>query len=144
MIQDAKNKYCDSLAITASGASTDHLNHGADGNLGMGEPMGVLINVEVAADGTTTDETYAFKVQTDTVPGFGSPSDVIERTIAYADLTAGSQHVIPLPPDMSMEQFSRIYATLGGTTPSITYSAALMPLSAMPALANYPSGFTIS
>ena len=144
MIQDAKNKYCDSQALTASAASTDHLNHGADGNLGMGEPMGVLINVEVAADYTTEDETYAFKVQTDTLTGFGSPSDVIERTILAAALTAGSLHVIPLPPDTSMEQFSRLYSTLGGTTPTITISAALLPLSAIPATANYPSGFTIS
>lgn len=144
MIQDAKNKYTDSQAFTdGAAASTDHLNHGADGNLGMGEPMGVVINVEVAALVSDGDETYEFKVQTDTVTGFGSPTDVIERNIGRALLVAGSLHVLPLPPDTSMEQFSRLYVTCGGTTAGLTLSAALLPLSAIPATANYPSGFTM-
>jgi hypothetical protein len=144
MINDNLLRFCTALAISASAAATDHIDLGADRNIGMGEPMAVLITVDVAAAVDDADETYAFKIQTDTVTGFGSPTDVIERSIGRALLTAGSMHAIPVPPDTSMEQFMRIYATLGGTTPTITYTAMLVPMSAIPKEATYPSGSTIS
>lgn len=144
MINDNLLRFATALAITASGAATDHIDLGADRNIGMGEPMAVLITVDVAAAVDDADETYAFKIQTDTVTGFGSPTDVIERAIGRALLVAGSMHAIPVPPDTSMEQFMRVYATLGGTTPTITYTAMLVPMSAIPKEATYPSGSTIS
>jgi hypothetical protein len=144
MINDALLLFADALSISASGAATDHIDLGADRNIGIGEPMVVLITVDVAASTGNADETYAFKIQTDTVTGFGSPTDVISRTIGRALLTAGSLHAIPVPPDTSMEQFMRVYATLGGTDPTITYTAMLVLQSSVPKEALYPSGSTIS
>lgn len=143
MIIDSQNVFSSAQAITASGASTNLIDLGADNNLGIGEAMAVVITVDTAADGTTTDETYKFGVQADDNSSFSSPATVVERTIGYAALTAGSKHVIPIPPDTSMERYVRLYATLGGTTPSITFSAHLMPMSMLQNEVVYPKNYPI-
>lgn len=143
MITDQKEILSDAQALTVSAASTNYIDFGKDRNIGMGEPMAIVILVKVAADGTTTDETYKFGIQTDDNSGFTSPAVVDERTIPYAQLTLNSQHVLPIAPDLRMERYLRLYATLGGTTPSITITAALMPMSDINQTAVYPSGYTV-
>ena len=144
MILDGQHKLSNSQALTATAASTNLYNGGSDRNVGIGEPMAVLINVEVAADFTTTDETYQFDIQTDTVENFASPTVIASRVIAAAALTAGSFHVLVLPKDTSAEQFLRMNYTLGGTTPTVTVSAHLMPLKDIQADVIYPDNTTIS
>lgn len=129
MILDSQNLFSDAQALTASGASTNLIDLGADRDIGIGEPMTVVITVDVAADGTTTDETYTFAIQTDDNAAFSSATTVESRAVAYASLTAGSKHVISIAPDNRMERYVRVYATLGGTTPSITFTAWLTPVS---------------
>lgn len=140
MILDYENMLADGQAITASAASTNIIDRGADGDLGHGEPMAVVINVTVAADNTTTDETYAFAYQECTAgdADFSPAGEVVSRTIAATALTAGSQHVLVIPPGACTKRYSRLYATLGGTTPSITYSAHLVPLNHVQAWTGYP------
>lgn len=128
MIIDKENEYADGQALTASGASTNIIDHGAVNDLGHGEPLGVLVTVDVAADGTTTDETYQFALQADNDSAFGSATTVWSKSIGYATLVAGYQFVIPIGQGDITEQYSRLYLTLGGTTPSITYTAQLLPL----------------
>jgi len=144
MLLDSQNLFSDAQAFTASAASTNLIDLGSEVELGIGEPMAVVITVDVAADGTTTDETYAFAVQADSTAAFSSAATVVSRTIGYAALTAYSQHVIPIPPDTSMERFVRLYATLGGTTPTITLTAALMPMSMIQNNVVHPDAITIS
>jgi len=128
MILDYENTLADGQALTASAASENIIDLGAAGDLGHGEPMGVLITVDVAADATTGDETYAFAIQKDTVSAFSSAEEVISKTITAANLTAGSQHILVVPPIAADQQYLRLYATLGGTTPTITITAHLLPL----------------
>lgn len=142
MYTDAQNLFSDAQALTATAVSTNVIDLGVDRDIGDGVPMGVLITVDVAADGTTTDETYQFDIQTGST---ATPTTVIARRIlTYTELTAGSKWCIPLPKDN--QRYLRLNYTLGGTTPTITVTALLMPLSMIDGknTQQYTSGFTVS
>jgi Bbp16-like protein len=129
MILDAQNLYSDAQALTATAVSTNIIDHGADGNLGIGEPMCVLITVDVALDNTTTNETYTATLETDDNAAFTSATAVSDARTLTAGSAAGTKFVINVPPNTVMERFSRLTYTLGGTTPTATLTAALIPLS---------------
>lgn len=141
--RDRENTYSLAQALTASAASSDKINHGSDRNLGIGEPMCVVVTCDVAADHATNDEAYAVKLQTDSDEAFGGAVDVGEAITISHDAVAGDRWTIPLPPDGTLKQYTRLYYTLGGTTPTITLTAALVPMSQIDtpaALKLYPDG----
>lgn len=111
-----------SQALTASGATTDVKDFGGDYDKGPGgEVKGLIFVVETAADYTTGDETYTFTLQTDDNSGFSSAATLSSSgTIAGSALTAGTKVFVPLL--NTNERYIRGYATLAGTTPSITIS----------------------
>jgi hypothetical protein len=80
-----------------------------------------------AADDTTGDETYALSIETDADTDFGSPTEIISLPV-----TEPGVYEWPLSSEL-IGQFDtsaaaiRVKATLGGTTPSITYGAYLSP-----------------
>ncbi len=81
-----------------------------------------------ACDGVSTDETYVFTVQVSDLVG-GTYTTI--GTLAWTRGTTGTQ-VIALSGDAAQvldddSDWVRITATLGGTTPSITYGAYLAP-----------------
>jgi hypothetical protein len=146
MILDAQNLYSDAQALTGTSlvASTNIIDHGADRNLGLGTPMAVLVTIDVAAGGTTPTLTIA--IQTDDNASFSSPTTVTGTTsaLAAAALTAGAKFVYVLPADTTMERYSRVAYTPGGTSPTVTVTAALLPLSMIQNEANYADAITIS
>ncbi len=145
MILDALNTYSDAQAFTATAASTNIIDHGADRNLGIGTPLCVVILIDVAADGTTGDETYSAQFQTDDNAAFSSPTSVGGAiTITRTTAVAGTRYVLPLPPDLTMERFSRINFTLGGTTPLVTLTAFMIPQSYLQNNVDYADAITIS
>jgi hypothetical protein len=144
MILDAQQKFSDAQALTASAASTNSIDLIAARDLFAGEDLVVLISVDVAADVADANETYAFALQTDDNSGFSSPTTLASRTIAGAELTAGSKHTIPVPAEADVEQYIRLSYTLGGTTPSITVTAFLAPRSFVEQRRDYPSGFSVA
>lgn len=148
MILDSQGQFSDSQAETATAVSTNVVDLGIDNNVGIGEPMGVLFNVEVAADATTGDETYEFQIQsgstatpTDVIAkvGFGGTNELAETTLAQ-----GYKFVLPIPKGTSSDRYLRINYVLGGTTPSITISAHLVPLTFADSVVDYASGYTVS
>jgi hypothetical protein len=143
MILDKELQFSDSVALAAS-ANSSVVSLGAASNLFEGEPMCVVINVEVAADFTTADETYAFALQTDDAVGFPSPTTLVSRAILAAALTAGSKHTLAIPVELGQEGFLRLAYTLAGTTPSVTVSAHLSPQSFVDKYRAYPDNSTIS
>src|SRR3990167_4171654 len=61
MFIDAQALLSDAQAVTADAASTNTYDSGAAGtDITEGEPLGIGISVDVAADFTTGDETYEF------------------------------------------------------------------------------------
>lgn len=143
MLLDVQNRYSADQALTATAVSTDIIDHGSDSNVGIGCPMIVMLVVEVALDGTTADETYVAALQSDDNSSFSSATEVSSVTMAR-DAVAGTKYFLAVPPSSSMEQYSRINYTLGGTTPTGTISAYLLPQEAVQNDAQYASGFSIS
>lgn len=159
MLLDALLQFSDSQALTATALSTNVIDTGSvDRNLGQGEAMGVVINVEVSADQTTGDEDYMFDVETASDAGLTTARKLLGRRIFESGtpaapledadlLVAGFRFVIPLPPGAlgESERYIGLRYTLAGTTPTITVSAHLMPMSMIePAKVTYPKGYTIS
>lgn len=143
-ITDAFSLYSDAQALTGTAASTNLIDHLAAGHMGSGEPMALVLDVDVAADTASGNETYVVTLQTDDNSGFSSAATVATATIAGSALTAGSQHVLPIPPGVNVERYTRVNYTLGGTTPSVTLTARLAPMSTIATPNEYPDGITIS
>lgn len=142
MFLDAQQQLSDSQALTATALSTNVINLSADRSIGNGEPMAIVVNVEVAADQTTGDEDYQFDVETASDAAITTARKLLGRRIfesgtptAPAEdadlLVAGFKFVIPIPPGAlsESEQYLAVRYTLAGTTPSVTVSAHLVPLS---------------
>lgn len=140
---DAHNLYSDAQALTSTAASTNLIDHGVDGNLGIGEPMVVVLSLDVAADDGNSNETYAVAFQSDDNSSFSSATTVGSATITRGD-AAGTKYYIPIPPSTTMERYSRINYTLGGTSPSVTVTARLVPQSFLQNDQYYASGYTVS
>jgi hypothetical protein len=143
MFIDAQNQYSDAQALSGTGAaSTNLIDHGAaERRLGSGEPMGVGITVDVALAGTTP--TFVATLQSDDAVGFPSPGTVAQSK-SYSALAVGARVIIPIPPGQATERFTRLNYTLGGTTPTITVTAFLAPLSFLGEWAAYADGFDIT
>lgn len=127
MIIDAQLLFSDAQALTGTAVSTNIIDLGSDRNIGIGEPLAVVIVVDVALDRTTADETYAVTIQADDNSGFSSAATVSGPTslLTYA---VGTRFVIALGPDTLTERYIRLNYTLGGTTPLGTITAFLTPL----------------
>lgn len=134
----------DAQAFSSSGASTNYIDLGSIRHVGRGNPMALVFTVDTGADYTTTDETYAFALQTDDNTSFSSAATQVTRTISAASsgLAAGTIHVIPF--NFTSERYLRLYATLGGTTPSITITAWVAPMSMISSSeVTYAAGYTV-
>jgi hypothetical protein len=159
MILDAQLMFSDSQALTATAVGTNTIDLSVDRSIGSGEAMGVVFTVEVAADQTTGDEDYTFDVEysssEDQSSGYvlmgrrafesGTPGAPAQN----ADLlVAGYKFVIPVPPAETADsaQYIGVRYTLAGTSPTITVSAHLVPLSAIDSASavSYADGFAIT
>ncbi|MCK5236705.1 MAG: hypothetical protein KAR06_06940, partial [Deltaproteobacteria bacterium] len=151
MLQDAQAKFSDSEAITASQVGENVIDLSQDRSIGVGEPMAVVINVEVAADQTTGDEDYTFDAEFASDAAQTTARQLIGRRVfesgtptapaQNADLlVAGFQIVIPIPPTVlsESERYLGIRYVTAGTSPTITCSAVLMPMNMIQGDINYP------
>lgn len=159
MLLDAQGQFSNAQALTATAVGTNVIDLSADRSIGNGEPMGVLFTVDVAADQTTGDEDYTFDVEYAADTGQSSGRELVGRRIFESGtpgapaqdadlLVAGFQFVIPVPPTQLSEsdQYLGIRYTLAGTTPTITMTAHLLPLSMISTSDGvvYADGFTIT
>lgn len=142
MQQDRENQFSAAQALTGSAASTDVVKVGK--NIGIGEPMCVVITVDVAADAADSDETYKAKLETDSDSSFGSATQIGEEVTITRGAAIGTRKIIPVPPNVTTDEWLRVYYTLGGTSPTVTVTARLMPQSMVPQEQVYPAGNTIS
>jgi len=128
MFIDALLRISNAQAITADAVSTSSIDFGVvspDREIGTGEPMGFAMAVGVAADYTTTDETYTFEVVQDDDVALGSPTVVASYTRLASQLTAGSLHFFPLPQGFPTERYGGMNYNVGGNTPTITVTTWL-------------------
>lgn len=153
---DKQLQFSNSQAITADAVGTNVVDLSANRSIGVGEPMAVLFNVEVAADQTTGDEDYTFDVEYATNAAQTTGRQLIGRRIFESGtptapaqdadlLVAGFSFAIPIPPtDLSESaQYMGVRYDVTGTTPTITVSAHLVLMSSIGKANVYANGITI-
>lgn len=158
MMFDAQNLFSDAQAVTADAVGTNVIDLSVDRSIGNGEPMCVVFCVDVAADQTTGDEDYTFEVEYASNAAQSTGRQLIGRRVFESGtptapaqdadlLVAGFTFVIPIPPTRlsESERFLGIRYDVTGTTPTITCTAFLAPLSMYDSgLVQYPDALTIS
>jgi hypothetical protein len=126
MLLDAQLQFSAAQALTATAVSTNVIDLGAVRQIGVGEPLSILVCVIVAADFTTANETYQIDIQTDDNSAFSSATTLSSTILTAAQLTLGAVRAIAVP-RYNMERYLRLNYTLGGTTPTVTLSTWLQP-----------------
>ena len=121
MIIDSRLEFSVKQALTATAVSTNVIDLSSDRDIGPGRTMWVVVQVDVALDGTTGDETYAVALQTSNTEGSGY-TDIASVSLPRGS-AAGTRFVIGVP--YANERYLRLNYTLGGTTPTGTVSAWL-------------------
>lgn len=154
MIMDQLLLLSDAQAFSATGLSTNTIDLGnvtPKRQIGDGEPMAVTIVVDVAADFTTGDETYAFQVVQSAADTLTTPTILAaEAYIATGAListllVAGYSMVLPIPAGMPLQRYLGLNLVLAGNTPTITITAWLGPWKFTAVKPQtYAKGFTIT
>lgn len=143
MLTDYQATLSNAQALTATAASTNIYDAVDEYDISRGEPLGVMITIDTAADTASGNETYEFAVETDDNDSFSSASELISKTVAGADLTVGAIVILPFHTDL--ERYTRVNYTLGGTTPSVTVTAEIKPLCDIQTFTSkLPSGYTVN
>lgn len=122
MILDSRLEFADAQTITSTAASTNSVDlQDSPRHIGPGQPMYVVVVVH-ASDATDGNETYAVEVQTDDVSSFDSALE----TLGSINVPRGSsEQIFVLGFPYTNKRHLRLRAVLGGTTPSLQYSAYL-------------------
>lgn len=143
MIIDALNKVSAAQAVTATAASTDSIDWGEDREMGVGEPLALVVGVVAVTPGSITALTIAW--QADDNSGFSSPRSISSTdAIPIAEVTLGRRFVVPLPPDYRNERYGRANYTIAGSGGTITLDAFIQPLRMVQAEAVYPKNYNIT
>jgi len=157
MILDGQLQFSNSQAVTTDAVGTNVVDLSQNRSIGNGEAMAVVFNVEVAADQTTGDEDYTFDVEYATDAAQTTGRQLIGRRIfesgtpgapaQNADLlVVGFAFAIPIPPTQTSEsaRYLGIRYDTTGTSPIITCSAHLVPMSFFDSTNNYASGYAVT
>lgn len=143
MVLDQENLFSNSQAITATAVSENVIDLGVDRDIGKGEPIEVLVAVEVAATSGTSAATLTVELQTDDNESFSSPT-VLASSEAYpvGDLVVGFQPFkIRVP--RGTERYLRLNYTAGteNFTALTLKSGLILDRDDYRA---YPSGYTVT
>lgn len=148
MLMDNQLLLWDAAALSTDAASTNTVDLGAAGNdISRGEPMALVITVDVAAKVSGGTEDYTFQVIQSASADLSSPDNLAmclfttARATTY--LAAGKQVCIPIPPGSITKRYIGAYFD-GSNTPTITVTASFMPLANVQKDAYFAAGYTIS
>lgn len=125
MILDSLNMFSDAQAITASAVSTNSVDLGAAGiDVGTGENLYVVLNVDVAFTDSGSDSTVAVTLITDSAAGLNDTPATLQTLGTFAALSAvGTKIIARIQPSASFERYLGLQYTLANgnlTTGSIS------------------------
>ncbi len=131
MIRSKQHNFSESQVLSATGASTNIIDLGVPGtvlgapaalrrDIGKGNKITLVVKLDAAAGGTSP--TLDVVLQTDSDPGFGSPTEVARAPQVVSGST-GDRVALFMIPRETAERYLRVYYTLGGTSPTYTVSA---------------------
>lgn len=134
MLIDNALMFSNRQSITADGASTNYIDLSNLINLGTGEPVAVVVCVDVVTSGTIN-----FIVQTDNNTSFSSPTAIAQTgNVTPSD---NSRIVIPIPPGSATERYMRLF--YDWTSGSFSVTAFITEADMIQNEAVYPAGYTI-
>lgn len=130
------------LALKASGAVTTNTADSVIVDLGAGKVLGELVVDITAIDVASADEVYHVRLQGSASPTFAS--DIVDLAVLRLGSTVGvgggvdnasvaARYLVPFTNEIVKTagaapinyRYVRMYTTVGGTSPSITYSSRL-------------------
>lgn len=118
MYIDKRLQVSSDQALTATAASTDHIDLTHSQLVGPGTPMWLVVAFKAALAGTSP--TIAVSIQTDDAANFPSARTLVtSETLTAAAI--GDRIVVPFP--YANERYLRASFTLGGTSPTATVDA---------------------
>ncbi len=152
MFLDAQTNLWSAVALSATAVSTNTYDLGAPyrsgGQVidpGTGEPLVILVAVSVAADFTTGDETYTFQVISATATDLTTGQIVHgQYTLTATERAAGALFILPIGPGQGYQRYLGAKAVLGGTTPTATVSAWILPATMAEERKKYYSSGTVT
>jgi hypothetical protein len=141
---DAHNLFSDAQAVTAAAASTNLIDLGVSlRNMGVGTPIYIVSQVDVAFTDSSSDSTLAVTLEQDTAAAFSSTTS-IQTVGTFAALAAiGARLVAAISIDVITEQFVRLYYTPANGNLS-TGSVTSFLTDHVQAYTSYADGVTIS
>lgn len=144
MILDALLLVSDAQAITADAVSTNTIDLGPSAparEIGTGEAMTFLVTVDSAGDITTGDEVYSFEVISSASANLSSPTVLGRRAMTAAQLALGAIFTVPLPQGTPSQRYLGMNYDVGGTTPLLTVTSALVPAKFVDMIKNYAKNY---
>lgn len=130
MFTDGQGNLSKAQALSGAGAANstnviDLMQTTRD--IAVGEPLCVCITVDIAAGGTAP--TLQISAVESAAAALTSPNTLAATaTLAAAALTAGARFYLVLSPGVSPLEFLGLIYTLGGTAPTVTVTANVIPL----------------
>ena len=110
MIMDAQLLFSDAQAVTAAAASTNYINFSAVRDIGVGEPLYVVVTVDVAMADTGSNSTLAVALETDSTSTF--TPDATRTLFTFSALSAaGTTKIARLGPDDINLQYAQLRYT---------------------------------
>lgn len=139
MFVDQQNQFSAAQAFSATALSTNVIDLGIQRNIGIGEPMAVFIETDVAPVSTGT---YSVTLQTSAAASISSPTTLATLTIGATDVV-NTKYAAFVPPTQNVKRYLALYATLGGTSPAVTFTAYLLLGKGIQNDQYFTSGFSI-
>lgn len=142
MFVDNALLFSDAQAVTAAAASTNYLDLGAVRNVGVGEPLYVVVTCDVAMTDGSSDSTLDVILYGDSTSTFTPDASVTLMT--FAALSAiGTTKIARIPPGLVNYRYLELYyspnngnLSTGSFTAFITHD--------IDAYTSYAKGYTIS
>lgn len=143
MFLDAHNLFDDNAQHLTTEASTNLIDLGSARNIGVGEDIYFVIQVDTAFTDSASNSTMAITLETDDNASFSSATTAQTIGTFAALSAAGTRLIAKLQPDAINERYLRVkYTVANGDLSTGKFTSFLT--TGIDAITAYPSGFTIS
>lgn len=125
MYIDALLLFSDAQAITATAASTSHVDFGAVRDVGAGEDLYVVVSCDIAMTDAGSDSTVAVSIEGDSTTTF--TPDYTRTLFTFSALAAAGtiKYAKLSPGDVNLRYLQLMYTVAGGNLTTGSFTAFL-------------------